>query len=1026
METPEIILKLCDTFALHKEHYKSGGYNETELRREFLDPFFKALGWDVDNEQGYADAYKDVIHEDAIKVGGYTKAPDYCFRIGGTRKFFVEAKKPSVDIHEGIAPAYQLRRYGWSGKLPLCILSDFEEFAVYDTRIKPLKSDKPAKARTLYVSYDQYAEKWDEIASIFSREAILKGSFDKYADTSKRKRGTGTVDAAFLAEIERWRDLLARNLALRNPSLSVRDLNFAVQKTIDRLIFLRICEDRGTEDYGRLQALQNGERTYSRLMQLFHQADNRYNSGLFHFDNGEKGRADSPDTLTPDLKIDDKALKDILKNLYYPDSPYEFSVLPSDILGQVYEQFLGKTIRLTSGHQARIEEKPEVRKAGGVYYTPSYIVDYIVKNTLGRQLDGDNPEKPKPISVSKAAELKVLDPACGSGSFLIVAYQYLLDWHLRQYTTDIATGEPDAARIKRHAGGKHPKIYQASGGNWKLTTDERKRILLNNIHGVDIDSQAVEVTKLSLLLKVLEGEKRQQLQRDFIKERQRILPDLGDNIKCGNSLIGPDFYDNEQMLLLDDDTQYRINVFDWDAAFPEIMQRGGFDCVIGNPPYVRQESLKESKAYLSGAYESASGTADLYVYFLEKAIRLLCEGGYASYIVSSSFLKTTFAKPLRAVLKRNTAVLQLTDFGGLPVFQSAKDTYVCIPLFRNAPQPDTITVRKVNTLEPAECAEQLEVSGFSIPHARFSEKEWTLRSDVEDRLFERLVSDFLALGEAVKDFNRGVTTGLNRAFAISTEVRDQIIAQDSMSGEVIYPLRGGMDCRRYFIRPTDQWLIFTRRGIDIGKYPAIKNHLIQFKADLMPKKSSRDARGRKPGRYAWYEIQDDVAYWEIFTRPKIVFPDICKHPRFSIDDTGIFLANTAYAIDSNDRYLLGFLNSRLFWWLIAQISIPFGVRAGEFRYRLIYQYMKQVPIRPINFDNPDDVAMHDKMVVLVERMLELNRKKAAEKNPGILQQLETQITATDRQIDQLVYKLYDLNDEEIALVEGRKREEGEG
>jgi len=375
MPAPESILKLCEIFSQHEEHYKSTGYNETELRREFLDPFFKALGWDVDNEQGYADAYKDVIHEDAIKIGGYTKAPDYCFRIGGTRKFFVEAKKPAINIQSDVVPAFQLRRYGWSAKLPLSILSDFEELAVYDTRIKPVKSDRPAKARTLYYTHDQYVEKWDEIAAIFSREAVLKGSFDKYADTSKKKRGTGAVDDTFLKEIERWRDVLARNLALRNPSLSVRDLNFAVQKTIDRLIFLRICEDRGTEDYGRLQALLNGGRTYPRLMEFFKQADDRYNSGLFHFDNGEKGRSDAPDTLTPDLTIDDKVLKDILKNLYYPDSPFEFSVLPADILGQVYEQFLGKTISLTDGHQAKIEEKPEVRKAGGVYYTPSYITE---------------------------------------------------------------------------------------------------------------------------------------------------------------------------------------------------------------------------------------------------------------------------------------------------------------------------------------------------------------------------------------------------------------------------------------------------------------------------------------------------------------------------------------------------------------------------------------------------------------------------------------------------------------------------
>ncbi|HKK18474.1 MAG TPA: DNA methyltransferase, partial [Opitutales bacterium] len=681
MPAPEAIQQLVENFATHIEHYKSAGYNETELRREYLDPFWKALGWDIDNTQGYADAYKDVIHEDAIKIGGYTKAPDYCFRIGGTRKFFLEAKKPSVAIKSDDKPAYQLRRYAWSAKLPLSVLSDFEELAVYDTRIRPNLNDKPSKARTFFCTYEDYAEKWDEIAAIFSREAVLKGSFDKYADTSKKKRGTAEVDDAFLEEIERWRDLLARNFALRNPQLSVRDLNYAVQKTIDRLIFLRICEDRGTEDYGRLNILQNGKDVWPRLNEQFRRADDRYNSGLFHF-KAEKGRDDAPDRLTPELALDDKVLKDIIKHLYYPDSPYEFSVLPADILGQVYEQFLGKTIRLTDSHQAKIEEKPEVRKAGGVYYTPTYIVDYIVENTLGRLLNGDDVDNPKPIPVSQAAKLKVCDPACGSGSFLIVAYQHLLDWHRDQYTLDPATGEPDEGKTKRHAAGKNPKIYQAKGGGWKLTTPERKRILLNNIYGVDIDSQAVEVTKLSLLLKVLEGETQQQLQRDFISERQRILPDLGNNIQCGNSLIGPDFYDNEQMQLLDEETKYRVNVFDWESAFPEVFKEGGFDCVIGNPPYIRIQSMREyakqeadfySKAYLSAAV----GNYDIYVCFIEKGIKLLSESGLSSFIVPHKFLNATYGEALRKFLAAGEHTEEIVSFGAEQVFDQAT-TYTCI------------------------------------------------------------------------------------------------------------------------------------------------------------------------------------------------------------------------------------------------------------------------------------------------------------------------------------------------------------
>src|SRR5450759_1459467 len=423
MKAPQEIIDLVDRFESNSEAYQSGKYNEMQLRREFIDPFFKALGWDVENTSGYAEAYKDVIHEDAIKIGSANKAPDYSFRIGGTRKFFVEAKKPSVNIAEEIGPAYQLRRYAWSAKLSLSILTDFEEFAVYDCRVKPDKSYKSTPARIIYLIYRDYLTHWEEITAIFSKEAVMTGSFDKYADTTRTKKGTAGVDAAFLSEIDTWRQSLAQNIALRNPKLSQRELNFAVGKTIDRIIFLRICEDRGIEPYGQLMALQNGTNIYQRLIHIYYNADDKYNSGLFHFKQ-EKERFEPPDDLTLSLSIDDKILKEIFKSLYYPESPYEFSVLPADILGQVYEQFLGKVIHLTEGHRAKVEDKPEVKKAGGVYYTPTYIVDYIVKNTVGKLLEG---KKPGPRG--SASNIRILDPACGSGSFLICASHCLRDWH---------------------------------------------------------------------------------------------------------------------------------------------------------------------------------------------------------------------------------------------------------------------------------------------------------------------------------------------------------------------------------------------------------------------------------------------------------------------------------------------------------------------------------------------------------------------------------------------------------------------
>ena len=424
MTAPAIIQDLVNRFRDSRELYRSGRYNEAQLRQEFLNPLFEALGWDMYNRSNFAPQYREVIHEDSLEDQGSVKAPDYAFRIGTTRKFFVEAKKPAVDIRYDIHPAYQLRRYAWNAHLPLSILTDFEELAVYDCRTRPDPGDSAATGRVMLFSFEEYLTRWDELAQTFSKDAVWNGSFDRYAEGSKGKRGTTEVDAEFLKEIEQWRLLLARNIALRNfrpssnpviaseakqsqsaseakqsqsaseakqsPNLhrAERQLNYAVQTTIDRILFLRICEDRKIEPTDQLLQIAGGSDIYAQLLLLFQKADQKYNSGLFHF-NKEKGQTSDPDTFTPTLQIDDKVLRQVIKSTYYP-CPYMFNEIPVEILGQVYEQFLGSVIRLTPGGQAKVEEKPEVRKAGGVYYTPRYIVDYIVQNTLGCLLGNED------------------------------------------------------------------------------------------------------------------------------------------------------------------------------------------------------------------------------------------------------------------------------------------------------------------------------------------------------------------------------------------------------------------------------------------------------------------------------------------------------------------------------------------------------------------------------------------------------------------------------------------------------------
>lgn len=1024
MAAPKEIEDLVEIFKSNLASYKSGHYNETQVRREFVDPFFKALGWDVDNEQGFAEAYKDVIHEDAIKVGGTTRAPDYSFRIGGQRKFFLETKKPSVDIKEDIHPAFQLRRYAWTAKLPLSVLTDFEEFSVYDCRVKPDKVDKASKARILFLNYKEYLTRWDEIEGIFSKNAILKGSFDKYAADTKVKRGTAEVDDAFLEEIASWREILARNIALRNSDLSTKDLNYAVQTIINRIVFLRICEDRGIERYMPLQDLLNGERVYPRLCEIFLQADERYNSGIFHF-KVEEGR-ENPDTLTLTLDIDDKPLKEIIKRLYYPDSPYEFSVLPAEILGQVYEQFLGKVIRLTEGHRAVVEDKPEVKKAGGVKYTPVYIVDYIVGSTLGEMLKDKSPLDVVLISV--------VDPACGSGSFLIVAYQHLLDWHRDWYTQNLVplleSGlKPSSPEIKRllpsvqNEKGKRGRkkeqelpIFQGRGGEWRLTTAERKRILLNNIYGVDIDKQAVEVTKLSLLLKVLEGENDETLSKQLKLFQERALPDLSNNIKCGNTLIGWDILKDNPDLIQEDIE--RTNPFDWEREFPKVFQRGGFSVVIGNPPYVRQEGLGEFKSYFQKHFKVYHGVADLYAYFVERGVSLLQPGGFFSYIVANKWTRANYGKPLRSWLKEQ-GIEEIIDFGDLPVFEGVT-TYPCIIRINKKEPLDHFEVTQVKSLDFQRLTDYVIENHYSVNQTALDEKGWSLTDEKTQALLSKLKNAGIPLGEYVDGkIYYGIKTGLNEAFVIDALTREKLISEDPKSEELIKPFLAGRDIKRYEQPEADKHLIFTRRGVKIEDYPAIKGYLMQFKDRMMPKPkdwSGGKWNGRKPGSYQWYEVQDTIDYYEEFEKPKIIYAEIAARGQFALETQNSFSDTTTYIMSNDSKYLLGILNSRLWTFIFSNTSSE--IRGGFYRWKR--QYMVPLTIRTIDFSNTQDVAHHTLMVSLVDQMLSLNKQLKGARTPHEQTSLQRQIEATDSQIDDLVYKLYGLTEDEIKIVEGTR------
>jgi hypothetical protein len=723
-------------------------------------------------------------------------------------------------------------------------------------------------------------------------------------------------------------------------------------------------------------SLLNGEKVYQRLFELFRLADERYNSGLFHF-RAEKERASKPDELTPGLAIDDKALKEIIRDIYYPESPYEFSVLPADILGQVYEQFLGKVIRLTAGHHAVVEDKPEVKKAGGVYYTPTYIVDYIVKNTVGKLLEGKNPKS--------AEKIKILDPACGSGSFLLGAYQKLLNWHIDWYIKSRGSAFTESgcatAAGKRS---KNPVIYQTQGGGWRLTTSERKRILLNNIYGVDIDPQAVEVTKLSLLLKVLEGENQQTIDRQLRIYHERALPDLGSNIKCGNSLIGPDFYDGKQKgLSFDEEERYRINAFDWQKEFPEIFNRRnpGFDAVIGNPPYIRVRIFKgiypAEAQYLESRYCCATHVWDIYLLFFERASELTRHKGRFAFIVPIQTLHQPNCESLRRILLSQSCVAAVVDLTRLRVFQGAivkNCILVCergyvrdamISLFRPN-SPEELVGRPIGLWQQSSVVES--------PGASLKVDLLTPRKN----LCDKLKAQSWELGQLCY-----VTFGLRScAKGKGKGGKDRLVTIDRNLPHT-KPYLEGRDITRYAVHPTGRLIQYIPEQMYNPRTPALfetKKIVSQSMLSKMQLVATIDS-------FAYY-VESSL----VCIIPHGIVTEESQFPRMPLE------------------FLLGVINSRLETFFFSTNVIDYSLGGGLIHATPGSQKKLIIP----QASKPEI----DRMVELVELMLDLHKRLSAAKTEHEKDVIQRQIAATDKQIDNLVYEFYNLTEEEIKIVEG--------
>jgi hypothetical protein len=844
-EAPNVVVELIDRFRRNLSDLRLSSYLEAHLRQEFLNPLFKSLGWDINNELGRSERFKEVVHEDSIEVEGRSKAPDYGFRIGGNRIFFVEGKKPAVNIDRDPSGAYQLRRYCWSAEIPLGILTNFEHFAIYDCRLKPRLSDRAAKARIAYFSFLDLSKEWNFLEGVFSRDAVLRGDFDRFAESATTKRGTEEVGNSLLSDIETWRLGLARNIAIRNHKLTQPQLNFAVQSLIDRIIFLRICEDRKLEPYRQLAEAATRSNVYENLCDLFRRADYKYNSGLFHFER-EKDRVEPPDELSLALAIDDHILKDIVSGLYYPDSPYEFSVFPPEILGQVYEQFLSKIIRLTLGHQAKVEDKPEVRKAGGVYYTPTFVVKHIVNHTIGPLLENKNPRQAKRI--------KIVDPTCGSGSFLLGAYSFLLDWHRQWYE------QQEPARYKR-------QMYLSNNGEWRLTVAERRDILLHSIFGVDLDIQAVEVTKLSLLLAVLEHESDESLNKQqALFHADRVLPDLGRNIRSGNSIIGSDFA-MQGDLFGELETIGEVNPFDWEAEFPDVFtgRDQGFHAVIGNPPW-GAEFDEHQLEYLRTAHTRIiERMIDSYIYFLDKACQIASPRGFIGFIVPGTVLNQADARAVRRVYL-DRGLVQVINLGRGIFGKSVLNTSAIVI---SGPFGAGEKIRLQDLSEQSLIDKMAALKSTKSRALSFDTWKRLVEQDTHNTYFVgnltlpalllRLRKKFPSLRDVLAgEIQRGVTPDVAEAHVLDHKTAKRL----GLERELLKPSVSGGQIKRFTPWKADRVLIYTTRDTELNKYPNVRSYMSQFRSSI----TCREVLEKKHPWWALHRPRNP----EIFDAPKLV------------------------------------------------------------------------------------------------------------------------------------------------------------
>ena len=993
---------LAKDFEENRRHYLSPGYQESEVRKDFIDKFLIALGWDVHHDWQKNPFEQEVKVERGVTMQEAQKRADYAFFVGPNFRdvrFFVEAKKPFGDIATA-QNYFQTIRYGWNAQTPVAVLTDFEQFQILDCRYKP-DVDTALSHCIQKFHFSEYADhdKFAVIYHLFSRDAVAAGSLDKFAAELPKKRGKAvqrglfkggwqSIDEAFLEELDGYRDVLARSFKNKNPALDGDALTEITQRTIDRLVFIRFLEDKMIHPENLISEFGNKGTAWKDFIAASRKLDGIYNGIVFK----QHAILDAPG-----FKVDDGEFAGICEKLAHVNSPYDFNSIPIHILGSIYERFLGKVI-VTTAKRATLEEKPEVRKAGGVYYTPEYIVRYIVENTVGKQIEGKTP--------AQIAEMRFADIACGSGSFLLGVFDLLLSYHGKWFNAN-----PDKA--------KKAGCVLGEDGAWHLSLKQRREILVNNIYGVDIDNQAVEVAQLSLYLKLLEDETTASARQHQLEFHETILPSLNKNIVCGNSLIGTDILTGQ---LFASEEERKLNPMDYEQRFPEIMKRGGFDAIVGNPPYVRIQRIDECQArYLFLKYKTPASKTDLSQLFLERALALANKTGLVGYICTSQWMSTDYGRKMRAELS-DGRLHKIFDFGSLPVFANA-DTYPAIFILSPTPAKSIRYQKATNITQlNRESLDLIPVSDIKL--SQLSDAPWTLGGLSVVSILEQSKlpwKPLRALGQAFI----GTLTGMDAAFVIDQETAREQKLEDELL--LPYAYRGA-EVQSYLKTRPSARVIYPYRETAEGSpelisekelrksYPKIHGYLSGFKDELRKRMDSRKLYADGPD---WYRHLRAGSFRYIRPAKLLVKGIDTKITVGLLDEDTSFNGANCPAIILGDKthsknYFLGILNSRLMSFYLRQVCPP---KLGGYT-RFNANNLNELPVRVLDDANVGDKTRYERIVELVEQMLATKPQLAAAQSDKDKDFYGHKCESLDRQIDALVYELYGLTDKEVKIVEG--------